>query len=333
MGWVKNYYIMVFHKTGGILAFKKRMEIRRGIKNVNRLKREVVVRIPHDVLDEHDIEAASKDQGNAEDYAEIVGENVVKLGFNTQIEMSEGLDYLHKIETDISDARRNHPGKFTKEIKELGRKFQLSMEEQTDEVEKQERGLYLGELAAIIGYAGKGAASDPNLMAKVAQFMKEKEQVSNLGRLGGRLTIQAIKSGVIALKAKEKKINGELRKLVQKGTEKDHGQAIKELGRLFKDIEANMKKAFEGAYYLLRRDFLLCLTDLNLLNDEEKQMQQYVIQHYMPKALEDSHKEKIEELKERLQKKLQVLAQGFRRIIASEEKLEKEASAELRMAA
>lgn len=94
-----------------------------------------------------------------------------------------------------------------------------------------------------------------------------------------------------------------------------------------------MKKAFEGAYYLLRRDFLLCLTDLNLLNDEEKQMQQYVIQHYMPKALEDSHKEKIEELKERLQKKLQVLAQGFRRIIASEEKLEKEASAELRMAA
>lgn len=327
MGWILKKLFTVL-KGPWAMAFKERWEAGGAIRGVKNEEKSANVKIPDDVLKNHDITKGLKDQKHFVGYGAKVTEKTELLAQNVLFEVEDALKEAGECEKRIEDISTRHQknGKAMEAITS----FEGKLDKSIMGIEKDERGLLLRRLLPVMAYAEKGKGTDPTAMAKLEQVMKVKEDISQLARIAVRKDVAALRRGVKAIQAGNNSLRSKARQ--KPGSQKAEDQFAFALKQTLDKIIEGITTAFGGAYLLLKRDFLLMLAHLNLLNHEERQVRQFIIDHYMPRAPEEKHEENVESLKAALTLNLRLLRQGFLRIISAEEKLEKLASGQWKLA-
>lgn len=268
-------------------------------------------RIPQEVLKDHNVSRADRDQLTAVKEADKVERAESDVGFNVEVEEVLSLDRVRDIlRMMLEHAERNGPTGH--EIK-----FANHVLERLGISRAESREIYFKFLEPILRVAElKG---DHKALMEVIRLLGN-DQTNIFSAIALRLDIRASGLGLSKLGRDKKELQVILtqysKKAGQTGAIEQELTAI--LARIEKDVDVLHSDAL-----VEKRDFLLTILLLKYINYLESTARQFSIDVLMPKIPEQKRIEDIEELKKRLSEDMHVLAQGMRRILAAEQDIEK----------
>jgi hypothetical protein len=316
MGYLEQKFSTLF-KGPYALYWKEKTAGKTAIRLVIHLRRFVFESIPAKVRKDHDIEGALKDQDKLEEDAREAGDGIFRLGFSVELDEEKALEIIQAVEKAFIEARKKHG--MDAEVSRIEAEFQARLLKALEESERETKEVYWRQLEPVIKVAeqkGDHAA----LMAKVSQLFKTKEDVSRFASLAFRLEAKAVKRSVADLGKDKGQIESLLKILRRKSAKtRDIKAKLKEATL---KLVPHARKEFKAAYLMWKRDFLLNLVLLNLLDMEEAEEQRFAKEHLMPLSTQLKNIQDIEAIKAVIVKNAHVLAQGFRRLIGEERSLE-----------
>ncbi|MEK6943317.1 MAG: hypothetical protein AABX00_04605 [Nanoarchaeota archaeon] len=308
-GWLTRWY----SKFIKIPFFLRRQMRKRGriIEHLlPRMKSLIYEKIPDEVLREHRVTKAMKDQVTLVKEGKKVERAETDLGFDEQVEETLTLKEVKEIETTLLRHEEQHgsigyEAEFGKDVLDV-----LISENEA------ERDIYFTYLEPIIKLAEK--SGDRETVREIVRLLGS-TQTNLFASIALRLDIRASGKGIPKLRADKAAIK---KGLALWDTHKDKPRAEGYL----RDVLAQTKKDIEATLHsdalVAKRDFLLVILTLKYLNDEEGKMEEYYIAHVMPKIPEDERIKDIEKLKHEFSEDMHVLAQGMRRIFSAEKEAE-----------
>ncbi|MBU1005342.1 MAG: hypothetical protein KKC54_04655 [Nanoarchaeota archaeon] len=327
-GWLTRKFSTIL-KGPYWLYWKERSEGRNAVILLIHLRRFVLENIPKDVEQRHNIDKALKEQDRVEEDAKKIVDKGFRLGFNVELNQEIALGIIRKIEKAFETARARNHGKLDAKLARIEAEFQQGLLKVLGEGEKEDREIYFKYLEPAIKIAEK-SGDHKTLMADVAQLFKTKEDISRLAVMAFRWEARGVRKSVVSLEKDERKIEGLLSKA---GSKKINiNKLAANLREAVKIITVHLRNEFRTSFVMWKRDFILTLVMLRLMDLEEAKMEDFVKRHLMPRAPELKNISDIESIKKRLAEDLHVLAQGFRRLIGEERELEGIANQDLNRA-
>lgn len=319
-GWLTQWVSTIF-KGPYFLYLKERWEGRKIVGLIIHLRRYVLKKIPEEVRKEHDIDKVLEDQDKVEKQAKKIDKKGFRLGFHVEIDEEKALKIIDKIERVWIRARfkamKSKNVAFNNALNRIEEEFQNELMKVLYEGEREEREIYWKYLEPIIRVAEK-SGDHATIMQKVALLFK-KEDVSRLASIAFRWEARGERKAVVNLKKDEREIEKLLAELDKKDV--NPGRIAKNLRVCVKMVTEHAKNEFRNTYLLWKRDFLLNLVMLRLLDIDEREMMQFIRENIMPKAPEIKNIQDVEEIKNSLAKNAHVLAQGFRRLMGEEKSI------------
>ena len=326
MGYVEKKLTTVL-KGPLSISLKQRFEARRYVNGIIRMRR-ILDAISEEVRQKHNIAKALKLQDRVEELARRIIENGFLLGFNGEMGMEKALAKIRAIIGDWEKADRE--GKLSRELKAQDADFQRKIWGDVVKGEKQQRELYFRLLEVMIRL-GESRGDNSNMMASVALLFKQKEGVSRFAKFAFRGEARGERRGIVGLGKDESEIKGYLESLGHKKV--DAKKVLRNLAMWDGRAIANEEEEFKESYLLWKRDFMLNLILLHLLQEHVVMMRQFISERLMPMAAEEKNIKDIQEIRGKLAQNGHILAQGFRIIIAQEKRIEGSAQREYRSAA
>ena len=326
MGYVEKKLTTVL-KGPLSISLKQRFEARRCVNGIIRMRR-LLDAIQKEVRQKHNIAKALKLQDRVEELARRIIENGFLLGFNAEMGMEKALAKIKAIIEDWEKADR--AGKLSRELKAQDADFERKMWGEVVQGEKRQRELYFRSLEVMIRL-GESKGDNSTMMANIALLFKQKEGVSRFAKFAFRGEARGERRGIVGLGKDESKIKGYLESLGHKKV--DAKKVLRNLAMWDGKAIADAEEGFRESYLLWKRDFLLNIILLHLLQEHVVMMRQFISERLMPMAAEEKNISDIQEIRRKLAQNGHILAQGFRIIIAKEKGIEGSAQRELGRAA
>ena len=310
-GWLTNWYSKIIK-----IPFFLRREMRNREKIIMhalpRMKLYIYDRIPPEVLREHRVTLAMKDQMTVVKDARKAEKAESDLEFDEEVLETRSLQELTEIEKRLISHEQQH-GSIGYEA-EFGKKILQIMEIE----EAEERKIYFTYLEPIIKIAEK--KGDFKSIREAVRLLGP-AQTNTMAAIALRLDIRAAGLGLKRLKTDKKRIDAALYTYDRVKENKDLGR--KHLRDALTETEKDLEREMHSDALIEKRDFLLIMLTLKYMDDDETMMETYYNKHVMPKLPEEERIKDFENLKEKFAHDLHVLAQGMRRIFAQEKEAEK----------
>ena len=304
-GWLTRWYSK-FIKIPFFLRLQMRRRGRVIVHTLPRMKTLIYEKIPNEVLNEHRVTKAMRDQVTLIKEGKKVEKAETDLGFDEEVEETLSLKEIQEIERILLKHEELH-GSIGYEA-EFGKQVLSVLVSESEE----ERQIYFTYLEPIIKLAEK--PGDKGTIRELVRLLGS-TQTNLFASIALRLDIRASGKGISRLRADKNAIQSALAEWDEnKNKQRAENYLRGALGQTKKDIEATLR----GNALVAKRDFLLVILTLKYLNDEEGNMMEYYQDHVMPKLPEDERITDVEKLKKKLAEDMHVLAQGMRRIFAAE---------------
>lgn len=332
VGYLTEKLTTVF-KGPWMMYWKERGEGNKAVKWMILLRKLVFETIPEEVVKEHNITKAIKDQNKVEKVTEEIDKETYMLAFNVEVEMEKAWGIIMQTEVEWErfmreENERNKNAALL--IARVDEDYQKRLIRLSDEQGSLERDAYLRLLEPVIREAEfEGAKSV--MMKNVALLFKTKKDVSRFAAIAIRWGAGAVRRNLKGLKKESRELkNTFLRIRETKG--KEVGKLINSLKAINNAMVVHAEKEFSNTYLLLKRDLLLDMVLLGILNEENMEMRNFIEKNLMPRAPELENMGDIKEIKEEIARHCHVLAQGLRRLIHTQAELKSMARRELVMA-
>lgn len=298
------------------IPFFLRRQMRRREKKIMRIlphmKSEIYKKIPQEVLIEHRVTQAGKDQVTVGKEAKKVEKAEVDLGFDEEVEETLSLNEIRKIEKILIAHEEAHGATGYEE------KFGKNTINILGGAEAEDRKIYFTYIEPII----KVAEKEGNYKALMEQIrLLGPSQTTPFAAIALRLDIRAASKGISKLRHDKAAIDKSLREWDKaKGNKEVQANHIR---AALAETEKDVQGVLHSDALIAKRDFLLTLLTLKMIDDDEELMREYYMKHVMPKLPEEERIQDFEELKKKFAEDMHVLAQGMRRILAAEKDAEK----------
>ena len=310
-GWLTSWYEKIIK-----IPFFLRREMRHResiiMHTVPYMKTYIYDRIPHEVLIEHRVSLAMKDQMTVDKYAKKAERAESELGFDEEVLETRSLQEITEIEKRLISHERQHRESIGYEA-QFGKKILQILEIENAE----ERKIYFKYLEPIIKVAEK-KGDYKTLMEEIR--LLGPTQTSTMAAIALRLDIRAAGLGMKRLKTDKKRIEAAL--YTYDRVKENKELAARHLKAALAETEKDLETELHSDSLILKRDFLLTLLTLKYIDDDETIMERYYHDHVMPKLPEQARITDFEKLKEKFVHDMHVLAQGMRRIFAQEKEAE-----------
>lgn len=328
MGYLTEKLTTVF-KGPWMMYWKERGEGKKAVRWMILLRKLVFETIPEEVAKEHDITQAIKDQNKVEKIAKEIDKKTYMLAFNVEVEMEKAWEIF--IQTE------NEWGRFIEEAKErdkntaeliakIDQDYQTKLIQLSDKQGSLERDAYLRFVEPVIKEAEFEGAKRV-MMVRVAQLFKTKEDISRFAALAIRWGARAVRRNLKGLQKDSKGLRNIFLRI-----RKAKGREVRKLVNSLKVMDDAMvvhaEKEFSNTYLLLKRDLLLDMILLGILNEENEEMKRFVKENLMPRAPELENMGDIKKIKEEIAYHCHILAQGLRRLIHTQAELKSMAGRE-----
>jgi len=309
-GWLTHYWSKLI-KLPFFLRQQMRRRERKIVRTLHHMKFFIYDKIPKEVLKEHRVTKASKEQLRVNKEAKKLEKEEFQLGFDEEIEETLTIKDIEKIEKTLVEHEMHHGQ--TGYEQEFGKKINaILISENTDE-----RKTYFKYLEPIIKVAEK--KGDYKALMEEIRLLGT-TQTNIFASIAMRLDIRSASKGITHLRRDEKALE---RALAKWDNAKNKREALQQLDIILKQIEIDVENTLHSDALIAKRDFLLIILTLKYIDDDEEMMTKYYLEHVMPKLPEEERIEDFEKLKKKFAEDMHVLAQGMRRIFASEQEAEK----------
>lgn len=320
MGFWSEYYSTLL-KGLTATTWKEKSEARRLVKSLKKEDHELYKKIREEVTTHH-VTGALKDLERFITEVRKSAEIAEKFIFNALTQDRQIL----QAEKDILNALKELSQKAAKTrnsvIKKLERELALCIYQGSKDAEVEERGEYK-IVMEILDEAHKG---HKDWMEKIRMAFQDKQNQSYLTRWAIRGEITRETRDIKALK----KVAKDIKKLVAKIQNEKKSDSKKQdywiqqtLGYDYEQVNVALKDAFYQSYLIKKRDLLMFLKILFNLHTLRTWLLKWVEEHNLPRTNVDNIVNKIEGLEESIAKHFQPIAQGFRIVISSVNKIEK----------
>ena len=301
-----------------MLYFKEAHEGKKSVQAIILLRSLVAEKIPKAVIQEHNISKALREQKAAGKLADKADQKSYMLAFNVELELEQVFKILEKLEdawSRISVKLKKGDIRDGGMIAELDEHFQAELIQLLKQEDKEDKEIYWQYLEPVIKTA-ESKSDSKAMMAKIAQMFKTKEDISRFAAIAFKWGARAGRKGFIGLSKDLRGVQGIVNRLGKKNANvQGLARSLKEMD---KKIIGHVKKEFKSTYLLLKRDLLMDLVLLGLLNKDNQEMWQFVQQHLMPKAPELENMNELRKVRESIKAHGHIIAQGLRRLIAQE---------------
>ena len=309
-GWLTRYWSKLIKVPFFLRTQMKRRE-RRIVRTLHHFKFLIYDKIPKEVLKEHRVTKALKDELKVNKEAKKLEKDEFQLGFDEEIEETLTLKEVKEIEKTLLEHELRHGP--TGYEQDFGKKINATLISENAE----ERKIYFKYLEPIIKVAEK-KGDHKALMEEIRHLGTT--QTNIFAAMAMRLDIRSASKGIIHLRHDKKTLQ---KALITWDSSKDKQNALQHLGKILKQIEMDIEATLHSDALVAKRDFLLVILTLWYINDDEAMMQGYYSKSVMPKLPEQERITGFEGLKKRLAEDMHVLGQGMRRIFAAEQEAEK----------
>lgn len=309
-GWLTHFWSKLI-KLPFFLRGQMRRRERKIVRILHHMKFYIYDKIPREVLKEHRVTKAIKDQLKVNKEAKKLQKAEFQLGFDEEVEETLTLREIKEIEKTLLEHEWRHGP--TGYEQDFGKKIAVILNGENTE----ERKIYFTYLEPIIKVAEK--KGDYKALMEEIRLLGT-TQTNIFASLAMRLDIRSASKGITRLR-KDKKA---LRKALEKWDKaKDKQAALVHLENVLKQVEIDTEATLHSDALVAKRDFLLVILTLKYIDDDEESMREYYSEHVMPKIPEEEEITNFEELKKKFAEDMHVLAQGMRRIFATEQEAEK----------
>ncbi|MBI1935049.1 hypothetical protein HYS31_01285 [Candidatus Woesearchaeota archaeon] len=310
-GWLTRWWSK-FIKVPFFLRAQMRRRDRKAVRLLHHLKFFIYDKIPKEVLKEHRVTKAMKDQLKVNKEAKELEKAEFDLGFDEEVEETLTLNEIKEIEAMLLQHEEQHG--VTGYEEEFGKKVVAIL----SGVEAEDRKTYFTYLEPIIKVAEKKGDHEA-LMEKIR--LLGSTQTNLFAALAMRLDIRHASKGITKLRHDKKAIRNALKEWDNAKGNRQKAEA--HLKNALAQVEADIQSTLHSDALVAKRDFLLIILTLKYLDDAEGKMQEYYIKQVMPTLPEEERIENLEELKRKLAEDMHVLSQGMRRIFTLEHETEK----------
>ena len=310
-GWLTKYFSKLL-KSPFVLRWEMRGEGRKTYHILRIMKLKIYDKIPEEVLKEHRVSAAIRDQVIVNKDAEKVQDLEYELGFNEQVEESITLKEVQEIERILLQHEREHGE--TGFEREFGEKIVKII----GNAHGEDRKVYFTYVEPILKVAEK---EDYNKTLMEQIKLIGPEQINFMAALALRLEIRIASQGLKKLRHDKLQIRQALEIWDQAKGDKERQEA--HIRNALFEIERDIETDLHNDTLIAKRDFLLTLLTLRYMEDNIVEMEEYYRDHVMPRIPELDRIKEIEEVKKHMVDHMHVLAQGLRRILSAEEDAQK----------
>lgn len=309
-GWLTHYWSKLI-KLPYFLRVQMRRRERKIVRSLHHMKFLIYDRIPKEVLKEHRVTRALKDDLKVNKEAKKLEREEFQLGFDEEIEETLTLREVKEIERTLLEHEVRHGP--TGYERDFGKKINITLIGENAE----ERKIYFRFLEPIIKVAEK-RGDHKALMEEIRHLGST--QTNIFAAMAMRLDIRSASQGISRLRHDKKALQ---RALAAWDSSKNKQAALQQLEKILKHIEIDIENTLRSDALVAKRDFLLVILTLWYINDDEKMITKYYLKSVMPKLPEQERIIDFEVLKKKLAEDMHVLAQGMRRIFAAEQEAEK----------
>ncbi len=310
-GWLTRWWSKLI-KIPFFLRGQMRRRDRKIVRTLHRMKSYIYDKIPQEVLKDHRVTRAMKDQLKVTKEAKVLEKAEFDLGFDEEVEEILTLKEIREIERAILEHEEQHGP--TGHEEEFGRKVAAIL----SGTEAEDRKSYFTYLEPIIKIAEK-KGDYRALMEKIR--LLGTTQINLFAVVAMRLDIRSASRGISRLRHDKKVIKSALSKWdAVKDQKQKAGTQIK---NALAQAEIDMEATLHSDTLVAKRDFLLTILTLKYIDDDEEVMMEYYTQHVMPQLPEQERITDLEVLKKKFASDMHVLGQGMRRIFSAEQEAEK----------
>ena len=307
LGWLTAFWSKII-KFPFVLRYQMRGKGKKIFYLLRHMRFYIYEKIPKEVVEEHRVTQALKDQQKLGKDAKKAVKAEYDLAFDAQVEEALSLKDLRNMENKILEHERLHGPTGYEE--EFGRKIAAIL----DKAHGEDKKVYFGYLEPMIKVAEK-RGDYKSLMAQIRTLGPS--QLHALSALALRMEIRTASKELRKLKKDKNKILDAL--LTWDRVKKNRQLAELHLKTAMAEIEKAIEAELHNDTLITKRDFLLTLLTLQFIDENEILMQDYYHKHIMPQIPESERIKSLEEVKKELADHAHVLAQGLRRILAAEE--------------
>ncbi len=310
-GWLTRWWSK-FIKVPFFLRVQMRRRDRKAIRLIHHMKFFIYDKIPQEVLKEHKVTRAIKDQLKVNKEARKLEKAEIDLGFDEEVEETLTLKEIKEIETVLLQHEEQHGSTGYEE--KFGQKIIAIL----SGVKANDRKTYFKYLEPIIKVAEK--KGDYRALMEEIRLLGT-TQTNLFATLAMRLDIRSASKGIVHLRRDKLAIRKAL-------SEWDKAKGNKQKAEIhirnaLAQTEIDMQSTLNSDALVAKRDFLLTILTLKYIDDDEEAMQEYIMKHVMPKLPEEERIIDFEKLKKKFAEDMHVLGQGMRRIFALEQETEK----------
>ncbi|MEK6968230.1 MAG: hypothetical protein AABX51_06370 [Nanoarchaeota archaeon] len=276
------------------------------------MKKLIYDKIPQEVLKEHRVTRAMKDELKVTREAKEIEKDEMDLGFDEEVEEILSLKEIREIEKILLEHEAQHGS--TGYEQEFGKKVLAIL----SGTEAEDRKIYFTYLEPIIKVAEK--KGDYRALMEVIKHLGT-TQTNLFASVAMRLDIRSASKGITHLRHDKKAI-----KVSLSGWDAAKGNKQKQetqLRNVLAQTQLDVESTLHSDTLVAKRDFLLIILTLWYIDDDEEAMREYYTKSVMPKLPEEERIKDFENVKQNFAKDMHVLAQGMRRIFAAEKEAEK----------
>ena len=310
-GWLTRWWSKLI-KIPFFLRIQMRRRERKSVRLLHNMKFFIYDKIPQEVLKEHKVTKALKDQLKVNKEAKELEKAEFDLGFDEEVEETLTLKEIKEIEKVLLQHEEQHGSIGYEE--EFGKKVASIL----SGTQAEDRKIYFTYLEPIIRVAEK-KGDYKALMEKIR--LLGTNQTNIFAVLAMRLDIRSASKGIPKIRHDKTAIRKALALWDTNKNSKEKAQA--NLKNALAQAEADIQSTLHSDTLVAKRNFLLAILTLKYIDDDEELMQEYYSKHVMPKLPEEERITDFEKLKEKFAGEMHVLAQGMRRIFAMEQETEK----------
>ncbi len=334
-GFITEKYSRII-QAPAYMCFRERLDFNKIIKNLIKLYKDIYVRLPADVIENHKIKKSLDEQRDAMGHAHDALEGEFDLGVRVELGEQKALEIIKKVEgawKKIKDViPRAKMQEVQKRLRQIDREFTGIMEEVMEKAEAEDRDAY-GDVMKIINASEKTEATVmTDLKIKFSQM-----KASQLAKWAGKREVSGLKRHIKSLEKDDADIEAkmaELEKLIKgkgKGnnqTERDtwvrknFDQIAAALHNLVIALKKDISETFLKAYKATKRDLMLMFVLLGLLEEFKDDIREWLTKKLEPQEPEEDIEEDIDKVEIMMGKHARVLAQGLRIIFHKEKSLE-----------
>ena len=335
MGFLTEKYSRII-KAPYYMYFKESLEIKAIVKGLQHLYNMIYDVLPREVEVEHRIKRSLRDQKAVVEEALRIAEKEKKLAVNVEVQETQALDIIRRIENEWKRVRdiisREKRMEVAKELRNIDQTFRYMLEQAMKEAEGEDKAVYND----IMNLLRAGEKGDRNMMQQMKTYFK-KLKPSQLTRWAGKFEARGVRRYAKELEGERgeaDRIINELDELlsgkgIKNGEDKDtfvrknFDIIVKRLHDLIVALRISVTEEFKKAYQVTKRDIMLCFVLLNQLDDMKDSIKKWVREKKEPAAPEKEIYDKILKAEEKVAKHARVIAQGLRIIFHKEQSLER----------